>query len=90
MPLGPQRGPVAISQGPYILTGAWWRRELRRDYYFVELRSGDLLWIYYDARRRGYAIAMGRVSASGSIAELTGSGALQSSFLGSHQTKKTA
>jgi branched-chain amino acid transport system ATP-binding protein len=40
--------------------------------------------------RRGYAIAMGRVTASGTIAELTGSGALQSSFLGSHQPKKTA
>ncbi|MCK9920262.1 ABC transporter ATP-binding protein [Microbacteriaceae bacterium K1510] len=33
---------------------------------------------------RGYAIAMGRVTASGTIAELTKSGALQSSFLGSH------
>ncbi len=40
--------------------------------------------------RRGYAIAMGRVTASGTIAELTNSGALQSSFLGSHQPKKTA
>jgi branched-chain amino acid transport system ATP-binding protein len=34
---------------------------------------------------RGYAISMGRVTASGTIAELTKSGALQSSFLGSHQ-----
>ncbi len=40
--------------------------------------------------RRGYAIAMGRVSASGSIAELMESGALQNSFLGSHQPKKSA
>ncbi len=40
--------------------------------------------------RRGYAIAMGRVTASGTIAELTNSGALQSSFLGSHQPKVKA
>jgi branched-chain amino acid transport system ATP-binding protein len=40
--------------------------------------------------RRGYAISMGRVTASGTIAELTQSGALQSSFLGTHQPKKTA
>ena len=39
---------------------------------------------------RGYAIAMGRVTASGSIAELTRSGALQSSFLGSHQPAASA
>ncbi|HWK97037.1 MAG TPA: ABC transporter ATP-binding protein [Pseudolabrys sp.] len=39
---------------------------------------------------RGYAISMGRVTASGSIAELTKSGALQSSFLGSHQPAATA
>lgn len=40
--------------------------------------------------RRGYAISMGRVTASGTIAELTQSGALQSSFLGTRQPKKTA
>lgn len=39
---------------------------------------------------RGYAIAMGRVTASGTIAELTKSGALQSSFLGSHQPAASA
>jgi branched-chain amino acid transport system ATP-binding protein len=39
---------------------------------------------------RGYAISMGRVTASGTITELTKSGALQSSFLGSHQPAATA
>lgn len=39
--------------------------------------------------RRGYAISMGRVTASGTIAELTKSGALQSSFLGSHPPHKS-
>jgi protein ImuB len=29
-------------------------REVRRDYYFVETRRGELLWIYYDRRRRGW------------------------------------
>jgi protein ImuB len=27
---------------------------VRRDYYFVETRRGELLWVYYDRRRRGW------------------------------------
>ena len=25
-----------------------------RDYYFVETRRGEVLWVYYDRRRRGW------------------------------------
>lgn len=51
---GVVRGAVADQAGPYILSGGWWVREVRRDYYFVETRRGELLWVYYDRRRRGW------------------------------------
>jgi protein ImuB len=51
---GVGRGPVADQAGPYILSGGWWVREVRRDYYFVETRRGELLWVFYDRRRRGW------------------------------------
>ncbi len=51
---GVVRGSVADQTGPYIVSGGWWVREVRRDYYFVETRRGELLWVYYDRRRRGW------------------------------------
>lgn len=50
--LGPGFGPVNRLCGPYILSGGWWIREIHREYYFVETQRGDLLWVYYDKRRR--------------------------------------
>lgn len=49
---GISHGPVSRSMGPYVLSGGWWRGEIEREYYFVELRSGSLCWVYYDTRRR--------------------------------------
>ncbi|MBK8168740.1 MAG: DNA polymerase Y family protein [Sandaracinaceae bacterium] len=49
---GISHGPVSRSVGPYVLSGGWWRKEVERDYYFVELKSGSLCWVYYDKRRR--------------------------------------
>lgn len=49
---GLRAGPVDRLDGPYLLSGGWWRAELARDYYFAELRSGEIHWIYYDQRRR--------------------------------------
>jgi protein ImuB len=49
---GVVRGAVADQVGPYILSGGWWVREVRREYYFVETRRGELLWVYFDRRRR--------------------------------------
>jgi protein ImuB len=57
---GVVRGSVADQTGPYILSGGWWVREVRRDYYFVETRRGELLWVYYDRRRKGWFL-QGRV-----------------------------
>ncbi len=51
---GVVRGSVSDQTGPYIVSGGWWVREVRRDYYFVETRRGELLWVYYDRRRRGW------------------------------------
>ncbi len=53
---GVVRGAVADQTGPYILSGGWWVREVRRDYYYVETRRGELLWVYYDRRRRCWVL----------------------------------
>jgi protein ImuB len=51
---GVVRGSVSDQSGPFIISGGWWVREVRRDYYFVETRRGEVLWVYYDRRRRGW------------------------------------
>jgi protein ImuB len=51
---GVVRGSVSDQTGPFILSGGWWVREVRRDYYYVETRRGEVLWVYYDRRRRGW------------------------------------
>ncbi len=47
-------------QGPYFLSDSWWTSEERRAYHFVETDTGDLLWVYYDQRRRRWYL-QGRV-----------------------------
>lgn len=49
---GPEQGPMVRILGPYTVSGGWWVREVQRDYHYVETRSGDILWVYYDRRRR--------------------------------------
>ncbi len=49
--------PQALRQwrdggGPYVVSGGWWVREVHRQYQFVETWRGELLWVYYDQRRR--------------------------------------
>lgn len=36
----------------YLINGGWWSREVRRDYRFVDSRRGEILWVYYDQKRR--------------------------------------
>jgi len=50
--LGLERGPVIACRGPYVVSGGWWAREIHRDYHFLETQRGDVLWVYYDRRRR--------------------------------------
>ena len=49
---GLAHGPVAQLHGPHFVSGGWWRTEVERDYYFAEMQSGRLFWIYYDRPRR--------------------------------------
>jgi protein ImuB len=46
------REPVVRMKGSYLISGGWWRREVEREYHFAETRSGRLLWVYLDRRRR--------------------------------------
>lgn len=69
LPGPPGRGPDGLRligsperwHGPYRLTGGWWRHEIQRDYYFAELKGGELLWVFYDRVRRRWFL-QGEVS----------------------------
>ena len=50
--LGPRSGAVTKLSGPYLFSGAWWAREIHREYHFAETRRGNILWVYYDRPRR--------------------------------------
>jgi protein ImuB len=52
--------PSAFAGGPFRLSGGWWRRPVERDYYFVETRHGEVLWVFYDRVRRRWFV-QGRV-----------------------------
>jgi protein ImuB len=49
---GLEYGSVVRMLGPYIVSGGWWISTVHREYHFIETRRGDLLWAYYDRRRR--------------------------------------
>jgi len=53
-------GAVTQISGPHIISGGWWRGEIQRDFYFVEVKRGDLLWVYYDHTQRKWRM-QGRV-----------------------------
>lgn len=50
--LGPRHGAIDKLTGPYVFAGGWWNKEIQREYYYAETRSGDFLWLYYDRIRR--------------------------------------
>jgi len=37
---------------PYLVSGGWWRAEVHREYAFAQTLRGDILWVFYDRRRR--------------------------------------
>jgi protein ImuB len=46
-------GPVVRLHGPFVVRGGWWNGdEVHREYHFAETQAGDLLWIFYDRKRR--------------------------------------
>lgn len=49
---GLEHGPVVKVLGPYVVSGGWWRGYVHREYCFAETQKGEVLWVYYDRRRR--------------------------------------
>ena len=49
-------GSVHDLAGPYFVSGGWWRSAVHREYYFVRMRDGDMLWIYYDRLRHRWRL----------------------------------
>lgn len=49
-------GRVVRFVGPYIVSGGWWVAAIHREYHFIETARGDLLWAYYDRRRRRWLL----------------------------------
>lgn len=45
-------GRIEDLQGPYVVSGGWWRREIHRAYHFAQTDRGQILWLYYDRARR--------------------------------------
>jgi protein ImuB len=46
--------------GPYILSGGWWRSEVRREYYFARTQNKEWLWVFKDKSRQRWFL-QGRV-----------------------------
>ncbi len=51
---GLSHAPATRVTGPYVISGGWWIREVHREYYFAETEAGEILWVYYDKRRRSW------------------------------------
>ncbi len=56
----PVRGEVAVDAWtlttPSRVSGGWWAREVKRDYYYAEGDAGELLWVFYDGVRRRWFV----------------------------------
>jgi protein ImuB len=57
---GLEAGPVVYLRGPYLVSTGWWEQEERREYYFVAMQRGDVLWVFRDPRSRRWFL-QGRV-----------------------------
>lgn len=53
-----RHGAVSAMFGPHRIAGGWWspRGARERDYYFVETKTGELLWLFYDRARRRWLL----------------------------------
>jgi len=45
---GLAQGPVVKVNGPYLMSGHWWKQPTFRDYHFAETKNGENLWVFYD------------------------------------------
>jgi protein ImuB len=41
------QGPVVKVNGPYAVSGWWWKKPVAREYHFAETKNGEQLWLYY-------------------------------------------
>jgi protein ImuB len=48
---GLAQGPVVKVNGPYAVSGWWWKKSIAREYHFAETKSGENLWVFYDRGR---------------------------------------
>jgi protein ImuB len=42
------QGPVVKVNGPYAVSGWWWKKPIAREYHFTETKTGEQLWVFYD------------------------------------------
>mgnify|MGYP003693657845 CR=1 FL=1 len=45
---GLAQGPVVKVNGPYAVSGWWWKQPIEREYHFAETKTGQNLWVFYD------------------------------------------
>jgi len=45
---GLAQGPVVKVNGPYAVSGWWWKKPVAREYHFAETKSGENLWVFFD------------------------------------------
>jgi protein ImuB len=45
---GLAQGPVVKVNGPYAVSGWWWKKPVAREYHFTETKTGEQLWVFYD------------------------------------------
>ena len=45
---GLAQGPVVKVNGPYAVSGWWWKKPIEREYHFAETKNGQNLWVFYD------------------------------------------
>ena len=50
----PVARPLESLGGPYRFSGAWWNREIERDYYYWRDSKGQWIWGYWDQRRQAW------------------------------------
>ncbi len=47
-------GAVEAMHGPGRVTSEWWDREIERDYFYLETKTGEVLWTFYDRSSRSW------------------------------------
>ena len=45
---GLAQGPVVKVNGPYAVSGWWWKQPVTREYHFAETKTGENLWVFFD------------------------------------------